>query len=276
MERAILGEVELEYERKGTGEAVVLMHAGCCADWFKPLFEQPALNRRYCIVRHHRVGYAGSSHLAGSVTIAQHAAHCRALMQYLGIDSAHVVGHSSSANIALQLALDAPEAVQSLVLLEPALLQVPSAFTGARAFVASALEQYHAGAHAAAVDIWMQGTCSSVYRDALDRAIPHAFDQAVADATTFFAQELPAVQQWTLRREDALRITQPVLAVIGEKSKEVSPIWEERHQLLLDWLPHVEPFVLPNATHLLHVQNPEAMAERLATFFARPVIAATM
>ena len=34
-------------------------------------------------------------------------------------------------------------------------------------------------------------------------------------------------------------------------------------------VPNVEPFVLPGATHLLQVQNPRAMAEGLAAFFAR-------
>jgi pimeloyl-ACP methyl ester carboxylesterase len=42
-----------------------------------------------------------------------------------------------------------------------------------------------------------------------------------------------------------------------------------RHQLLLDWLPQVEPFVLPGATHLLQIENPAGMAEGLASFFAR-------
>jgi hypothetical protein len=49
----------------------------------------------------------------------------------------------------------------------------------------------------------------------------------------------------------------------------VDPIWTERQDLLLTWLPHVEPFVLPDATHLLQVQNPRGMAEGLAAFFAR-------
>jgi pimeloyl-ACP methyl ester carboxylesterase len=39
--------------------------------------------------------------------------------------------------------------------------------------------------------------------------------------------------------------------------------------MLLTWLPNAEPFVLPGATHLLHVENPRGMAERLAAFFAR-------
>ena len=33
--------------------------------------------------------------------------------------------------------------------------------------------------------------------------------------------------------------------------------------------PNVEPFVLPNATHLLQIDNPRGMAEGLAWFFAR-------
>ena len=78
-----------------------------------------------------------------------------------------------------------------------------------------------------------------------------AFGEAVASADTFFGQELPAVQQWSFRREEARRIIQPVLAVIGEKSREQSPIWNARHEMLLTWLPNAEAFVLPGATHLL-------------------------
>jgi pimeloyl-ACP methyl ester carboxylesterase len=107
------------------------------------------------------------------------------------------------------------------------------------------------------------------YRAPFDRALPGAFDRGVADADTFFGQELPAVQQWQLPPADAARITQPVLAVVGEKSPEVSPIWSERQQLLLRTLPNVGGFVLPGTTHLLHVQNPRGMAEALADFFAR-------
>jgi pimeloyl-ACP methyl ester carboxylesterase len=39
----------------------------------------------------------------------------------VGIAQAHIVGRSSGANVALQLALDHPAAVRSLALLEPAL-----------------------------------------------------------------------------------------------------------------------------------------------------------
>ena len=99
--------------------------------------------------------------------------------------------------------------------------------------------------------------------------LPGAFEQAVVDADTFFGQELPSLQQWSLRREDAGRITQPTLSIVGAKSQQLSPIWSERHEMVLAWLPNAEGFVLADATHLLHVQHPRAVAEALAAFFVR-------
>jgi pimeloyl-ACP methyl ester carboxylesterase len=268
MDRAALGAIELEYETRGAGEPVVLIHPGHFADWFTPLLDEPALIGHYRVIAYHRVGAAGSSRVPGPVSLAQHAAHCRSLLRHLGIERAHVVGHSSSGNVALQLALDAPAAVHSLAILEPALFSVPSAQTS-RAFVGEAARRYRAGDKAGAIDTFLRGTCGPGYRSDLDRALPGAFDQHVADADTFFGQELPALQQWSFTREDARRIRQPVLAVIGARSQELDPIWGERQALLLSWLPNVEPFVLPGATHLLQVQNPRGMAEGLAAFFAR-------
>ena len=264
--------IELEYRVRGTGEPVVLVHAGLFADWFQPLLEEPALAARYRVLSFHRVGYAGSSRVAGPVSIARQAAHVRALMRHLGIERAHIVGHSSGGNIALQLALDAPEQVHSLSILEPALPVGGGSerlLATRRAAMAPIVEQFRAGNKAAAVDGFMRMVSGLSYRAPFEQALPGAFDRGVADADTFFGQELPAIQQWQLAREDAGRITQPVLAVVGEKSPEVSPIWNERQQVLLGWLPNVEGFILPGTTHLLHVQNPRGMAEALASFFAR-------
>ena len=152
---------------------------------------------------------------------------------------------------------------------------VPSAAEFARAVLVSTFEHYSSGDKARAVDTFMRGVCGPAYRSALEQALPGAFEQAVADAETFFGQELPAVNEWMFTREDANRIAQPALAVIGAKSEEVSTIFGERQELLLAWLPNVEPFVLPKATHLLHVQNPRGMAEGLAAFFERHALSAS-
>jgi pimeloyl-ACP methyl ester carboxylesterase len=272
MTRATLGGIELEYEIRGEGEPVFLVHAGIFADWFEPLLQEPALTSRYRVISYHRVGYAGSSRVAGPVTIALQAAHLRSLMRHLRIDRAHIVGHSSGGNIALQLALVAPDMVHSLVIMEPALPVGggPQRLLATRPAMVPAVEAFRVGDKARAVDLFMQGVSGPGYRAPLEQKLPRAFDQAVAaDADTFFGQELPAVQKWSFKREDAIRIRRPVLAVIGEKSTDVSPVWKERQEMLLGWLPNAEPFVLPGSTHLLHVENPRAMAEALAAFFAR-------
>ena len=268
LHRADLDGVELEYEVSGGGEAVVLLHAGLSADWFTPLMGEAELADRYRLVRYHRAGYAGSTHPDGPVSIADHATHCRLLLDHLGIERAHLVGHSSSGMMALQLALDAPERVGTLTLLESA-RPAPSTPVQA-AFVADvvgpAMGRYRAGDRAGAVDTWMRGTCGPDWRGPYERVLPGAVERAVADADTFFGQELPAVQAWSFEAEDAARITQPVLAVLGTHSVAT---FGERRELLASWLADVELFDLPDATHLLHVEQPARMAAGLADFLGR-------
>ena len=271
LSRTSVEGVELEYETRGGGEPVVLVHAGIFAGWFKPLVDEPTLTGRYRVVSYHRAGYAGSTRVSGALSITQQTAHLRALMRQLGIDRAHIVGHSSGGNIALQLALDAPHMVQSLVLMEPA-VPVPTVGTdrmlSTRAAMAPVFDAFRAGDKSAAVDGFMR-TVSPGYRAVLDRVLPGAFQQAVVDADTFFTQEIPALQQWSLKRDDAVRITQPALCVVGAKSRELVPIWAERHDMLLAWLPKAEGFVLADATHMLHVEYPRAVAKALTAFFGR-------
>src|SRR5512142_1747448 len=125
MERARVNGVELEYELRGSGEPVLLIHGSHIARSFLPLLAQPALTRRYTLIRYHRRGFLGSSPARGAVSIEDQAADAQALLEYLHLSPAHVVGHSYGGSIALQLAVDAPNCVHSLVLLEAALTVVP-------------------------------------------------------------------------------------------------------------------------------------------------------
>ena len=192
MQRARVNGTDLEYVVQGTGEPVVLIHGALIADAYAPLCAEPALAAGFQLVRYHRRGYAGSARAAAPFGIAQQAADCLALLRYLGIERAHVVGHSSAGTIALQLALDAPEAVHSLVLLEAALLDVPSGALIPDA-VGPSIERYQAGDTEGATDGFVRWACGPGYRTHLDRLIPGGFEQAVADADTWFAVELPSL-----------------------------------------------------------------------------------
>jgi pimeloyl-ACP methyl ester carboxylesterase len=268
MQRAGIDHLELAYRIQGSGDAVVLIHWGVCAAWAEPLAREPVLADRHRLLAYHRAGFGASDRAGDPVTMADHAEQCARLMRRLGIERAHVVGHSSSAVIALQLAIDVPGAVQTLTLMEPARPGPETAAQAdfARTFVAPAIERYRAGDRPGAVDTFFRGVFGDGYRVPLERGLPGAFEQAVDDADAFFTQELPALQQWQLTQEDAARVTQPVLAVHGERTAATFP---ERLDLLCSWLPNVERFELPGATHLLHVQSPRRMAAALASFFSR-------
>jgi pimeloyl-ACP methyl ester carboxylesterase len=268
VDRAAVDGIELYYELRGSGEPVVLIHWGVASAFADPLLNEPVLADSHQLLTYHRAGFGASSRVEGPLTMADHARHCRLLMDHVGIERAHVLGHSSSATIALQFALDFPTAAHTVVSMEAA-RPVPQTELQARfvlEFIQPAVQHYRAGDTAAAVDTFFRGVFGEGYGPALEAGLPGCFEQAVAEADAFFQQELPALQQWSFTEDDAREITQPVLLVLGENS---TPTFPERRDVLLAWLPNAEPCDLADTRHLLHVERPAAVAEALAGFFAR-------
>jgi hypothetical protein len=72
--------------------------------------------------------------------------------------------------------------------------------------------------HEQLVDEFLQSRFGKGYRTALEQILPGAFDQAVADASTAFEQEIPALLAWSFGEGEASRIRQPVLAIYGSES----------------------------------------------------------
>jgi pimeloyl-ACP methyl ester carboxylesterase len=264
---ATVGDLRLSYMVCGAGEPVVLIHAGVLADWFWPLLREPMLTDRYQLISYHRVNYGRSTHGCQSASVAEQAEHCRHLLGALGITRAHVVGHSAGAAIALQLALDAPEVVHSLTVMDAAITPGSAARPGVPPFLRSLIQQHEAGDSAGAMDGFMRAVCGEEYRTVVERVLPPgALSQAAADADGLFGQEIPALVTWRFSASEAQRITCPTLVVTGSESP---PVFAERQQLLLEWLPRADAFTLLGAGHLLHLEQPQAFATALAGFLAR-------
>jgi pimeloyl-ACP methyl ester carboxylesterase len=129
------------------------------ADGFLPLFEEPASADHYQLIRYHKRGWVGSTHSPPPVSIADHAADTAALLDHLRLARAHVAGHSSGAAVAAQLALDHPESVHTLILLELALLSVPSG-EGFLEQAGPAFEAHASGDHSGALAMFMSDSRS--------------------------------------------------------------------------------------------------------------------
>lgn len=266
MPRARVNGVELEYEMRGSGEPLLLI-APVLADGFMPILGEPALHG-YRLITYHKRGWLGSTHTPPPVTIGDHAADAAALLEELGIRRAHVAGHSSGGSVGAQLALDAPDLVHSLSLLEPTFFSA----AGGEALLAKAgpaLEAYAAGDHEAAFALFMcavSGLEWNACRRAIENRNPGAVSRAIEDIDTLFGVELPAVASWTFGASQAATIAQPVLSVRG---RDTEPLWVEIARLLGSWLPNSEESVIAGARHLLHMERPRAVAESLAAFLGR-------
>jgi pimeloyl-ACP methyl ester carboxylesterase len=267
MQPVHLDDVELEYDVGGSGEPLLLIHGGFIADAFFPLLAEPRIVSSYRVISYHRRGYAGSSRATAPFTIRQQAADARALLRHLGVPRAHVAGHSYGGSIAIQHSLDAPDLVGSLALLEPGLVFLVPSGPVFQEMLVPVQSMYQRGDRAGAVDAYLSQVVGPEYRQLLEKFLPPgAFELAVADSDTTLGVEVEALQQWSFTAEDAARIRQPVLSVIGEESE---PIFREIHSLLQQWIPHAEELVVPKATHALEFMNPQAVADGLARFLDR-------
>jgi pimeloyl-ACP methyl ester carboxylesterase len=63
----------LEYEVRGAREPVRLIHGSHVAHAFLPPMVEPALADRFCVIRYHRRGFAGSAPHTGPFSIEQQA-----------------------------------------------------------------------------------------------------------------------------------------------------------------------------------------------------------
>jgi|SRR5919109_105079 pimeloyl-ACP methyl ester carboxylesterase len=266
MDRARVDGATLEYSSRGSGEPVLLIHGAHIGDGLKPLVSEEPLADRYRLILYHRRGYAGSDRASHPFSFEEQAADARALLEALGVERAHVVGHSSGAAIALQLALDSSEFVQSLALLEPPLLAAPGAEQFAQAGEGM-VQRWSSGDKEGAVDEFLAAVSAPDYRRTLDGLLPGAFEQAVRDSDTFFGIEFPSLPEWKFGTEEAKRVRPPVLLVSGDESL---PWFSEGDELLEQWLPQTERAVINGSNHLFQLAGHAApLAEKLASFFAR-------
>src|SRR5262245_1578701 len=162
--------VELEIRDRVSGEPVVFVH-GAMGDECAAVLVEPALANQFRLIHYHRRGYGNSEAPEAPVSISQQAADCRAVMQHLGVERAHCVGQSGGGVILLQTALDFPEAVHSLALLEPAL---PSVLGNSQAFtemVVKGAAIYKSGHKADAIESFAQEVGGADFRAVFDQML---------------------------------------------------------------------------------------------------------
>lgn len=116
MPKANLGEIEMYYEEKGQGDAILF----CPPSWWPSdtwnVAVVPFLSRRFRTVIFDCRGTGHSSKPNHGYTIEQFAKDCAGLLAHLTISRCHAVGFALGGQIAQSLAIQRPEVVATLTI----------------------------------------------------------------------------------------------------------------------------------------------------------------
>lgn len=266
-----IGDIRLAYIEQGHGIPVVFVHGGGPTDlrtWsqqiepFSERYRVIAYSRRY----HYPNPWGGVGPDLNS-TIVQ-AGDLAALVKALRLGHVHLIGFSFGADIALRAAVDHPELLRSLVVVEPALISwLTDLPTGVDLFANFAREMLVAKKAAQSGDL-EQGV--KHFMDALmgagtsDEIPPSILERLRANARliAFEPTEISdAVSDIT--RIEAAAIQTPTLMLTGDESPEWLLLVSEE---LKRCLRNVELAKIRNSSHLLHVMNPPEFNTAVLTF----------
>jgi pimeloyl-ACP methyl ester carboxylesterase len=256
----------LEYEEHGRGEPVLLIHGAFISDALSLTAREPALTEHHRVIWYRRRGYGGSDPVSPPFSIADQAAGAQALLAALGIERAHVVGHSGGGVIATELALQAPGLVRSLVELEPAIFP-PALVESFLSLLEPVLENYRAGDVGGAVDGFMKlvGPAED-WRADLTPALPDGPARADRDAHVTFDVDLTQIVHWVFDAERAKQLACPVAYFWGSES---GPLYDTLRDHFLSLVPQAEAAQLAGVDHSMNTQDPALVAGAIAKFLAR-------
>lgn len=111
--------LRVRYIERGQGEPIVFVHGNwATSSWWEPALER--LPSGYRGVAYDLRGRGSTEGPDNDYTMPEMAADLRAFLDALGLDDAHLVGHSLGSAVAMQFMLESPERVRSLTAVAPA------------------------------------------------------------------------------------------------------------------------------------------------------------
>ena len=240
--------VHLYYEEYGdeTASPLVLLHGGLLTIDLTFAGLIPALADNHWVIAVEAQGHGRTANIDREITPANSAADVVGLLDQLGIERAHVLGHSMGAATTLELAVRHPERVRSVVPISASVrpdgmhadLQDPAKF--------------------ATSDRMPTQTDFAQMTEAYQRLSPHP--EKFGEFMQAMSESAADLQGWT--DDELAGITAPVLIVQGDHDF----VTNEHAALMAELIPGARLAILPSTTHMRVTAKTSYLLPMLADF----------
>jgi 3-oxoadipate enol-lactonase len=252
--------IELSYEVEGEGPWVVMSHSLACN---VSMWEEQAavLKRSFRVLRFDTRGHGSSAAPQGAYTLDMLADDLLGLLDGLGIARAHFVGLSMGGMIGMTAALRHPQRFASLVLCDTSSRVPPEAAPVWEGRIKTATEQGMAPLVEPTLQRWFTEPFYKSSKPMMARVGQMIRSTPVAGYVGC-CHAIPKID--LTDRLGAIRC--PVRVIVGEQDAG-TPVAMSR--AIQEAIPGADLVVIPSASHLSNLEQPEAFNRALADFLAR-------
>ena len=240
--------IELYYQESGAGYPLLLLHGlgSCGDDWW---LQTPTFASQFRVMLPNMRGHILSTPLRAPTTIAALASDIAGLLEALNIPQAHVLGLSLGGAVAQMLAIDFPEKVKRLILVN----------TFAHLRPTSLREVYILGRRVVAMRFLPPGiTAQVVARDLFPKPEQAQWRAEVlkrgsTNDVTSYRYLVDAIRRFDARRR-LERIRAPTLVITGDRDAVVP---RSCQQQLVRSIPQTQWRIVRDSGHATPIDQPE-------------------
>jgi 3-oxoadipate enol-lactonase len=259
--KARLRGAEIEYDVRGKGAALLLLHAFPLglAMWDEQAERLAASHR---VIRFDARGFGGSALAGGPLTMDTVADDAAALLERLGVDQAAVAGCSMGGYAAFAFVRRHPRRLRALVLQDT---RAGADSDEARASRHAQAEKVLGEGSGAAVELYLPKLLGeSTHREQL-RVVERVREWIAAAPPRAIADALHGLAARADSRATLGTIHVPTLVVVGEEDVLTPP---PESMAMAEAVPGARLEVLPKAGHLSSLERPEDYGRCLSAFLA--------
>lgn len=253
------GTTEIYYEIHGQGEPLLMIHGlgSSSRDWEMQL---PEFSRHFQVITIDLRGHGNSSKSKGPYSMALFAADTGRVLRELTIPSAHILGISLGGMVAFQLALDCPELIRSLVIVNSVPELIPRGMKDWISYWQRLLVTRFLG-----MEKMGQLLAERFFTKPEQQDIRDLFVQRWAgNHKPSYLASLKAAFGWSVL--DRLGEIQAPALVIGADGDYFSTTEKEQYTRLM---PHAELIIIENSRHALPAEKPAEFNQVVLNFLQK-------